>query len=210
VYRIDDVSGRFYIGSSVNLGKRWRHHQYRLARGNHPNPILQSIWNVDPARLSFTALQAVDGTRAALLAAEQDALNAAGVGANRMCMNVLPVAGSHLGRKRSAETRSKLSAANIGKKATEAAKAKMRAAKLGKQQTAEHRRNSSLSRSGVKINRKPGGNNPKVRRFTDDQVRTMRAMKAAGKSYSKIEVDIGISHGGLQKIIERRTYRDVI
>lgn len=45
VYKIENtVSGKFYIGSSVNMQKRWHNHLYALRRGLHPNRHLQNAW----------------------------------------------------------------------------------------------------------------------------------------------------------------------
>lgn len=210
VYRITDVeTGRFYVGSSVNIANRWRQHQYRLIRGTHPNPILQALWNANPERVRIETIQHCQMNKEEILAAEQAALDAAGVGSNRMCMNVLPVAGSHLGRKRSAETLAAMSAAQLGRVHTEAAKAKMRAAKIGKPLSDEHRKKLGDAARGKKINRKKGGSNKLIRVFGDEQIIEMRKMKASGSSYSEIEAKHNVSHGGLQKIIQMQTYRDV-
>lgn len=210
VYRIEDAkSKRFYIGSSVNVLKRWLQHKFRLSRGTHPNPILQNIWSCDPERLSISTIQSIVGaSREQLLAAEQKELDIAGVGTNPLCMNVLPIAGSHLGRKRSAETCERLAAAQRGKTASEEAKAKMRAAKIGKKLTLEHRRNLSDARRGVKTNRPKGTLNRKIRKFSVEDVLAMRALKNSGKSYADIMAIYPVSHGGLQKIIARQTYAE--
>jgi len=39
------MSGKVYIGSTVNLEKRWSEHWGNLRRGVHSNPHLQSAWN---------------------------------------------------------------------------------------------------------------------------------------------------------------------
>jgi len=211
VYRITDIkSGRVYIGSSVNIENRWRQHRYRLVRGDHPNPTLQAIWNAENSRLEFSVIERTPGSKDAILSAEQRHLTAALESGHRACLNVLYVAGSHLGRKRSDSTREALAIAQRGKKATQEARSRMREAKLRDPFLLE--KMSALGRlsRGRKINRARGGNNPKVRAFTDAQVKAMRTMKSEGQSYSKIESLFGVSHGGLQKIIYRETYRDVI
>lgn len=209
VYRItDSATGRFYIGSSVNMAKRWAQHQRRLQLGAHPNPRLQAIWNVDPARLTCTVFHAVrEGTKDALLSCEQAALDAAGVGTNPLCMNVLAIAGSHLGRKRSAETRARMAAAQRGKKASEEAKAKMRAAKLGKRQTEEHRRNSGAARRGKPGTPKAGIPKPTLRRLTDEQVQALRAARAEGMSWRLLGVSFGIGSSAAKRAALGISYR---
>ncbi len=46
IYRITcTVTGKFYIGSAVNLWKRRKDHRHRLNQGIHRNPKLQAAWN---------------------------------------------------------------------------------------------------------------------------------------------------------------------
>lgn len=47
IYRITNlVTKKIYIGSSKNLKHRFYIHKYRLRKGNHSNPHLQSAWNL--------------------------------------------------------------------------------------------------------------------------------------------------------------------
>lgn len=212
VYRIvDSKSGRFYIGSSVNVAQRWSQHQGRLRRGTHPNPQLQAIWNKDQARLSITMVRVVDSSdKDALLTAEQQELDAANVGANHDCMNVLTVAGSHLGRVRSAETRARMSAAQRGKKMSQESRERMRAAKLGKPQTETHRRNSAAARRGIKIARRRDiVRQLTLRALTVEQVVDLRAKRAAGMSWRLLGLHFGISQSVAKRIAIGETYREV-
>jgi len=46
VYQITNTSnGNFYVGSSVNIYKRWKDHSRSLNRGNHHSDYLQNAWN---------------------------------------------------------------------------------------------------------------------------------------------------------------------
>jgi group I intron endonuclease len=46
VYKITNmVNGKFYIGSSLNISKRWEKHRYELRKNKHCNRHLQSAWN---------------------------------------------------------------------------------------------------------------------------------------------------------------------
>lgn len=210
VYRItDQVSGKFYIGSSVHVAKRWEQHRFRLQRGTHPNPILQAIWKAAPGRLRIETLRECSSDKAEILASEQEALDACGVGKNLLCMNVLTVAGSHLGRKRPQSTRQALAAANRGKKHTDEAKAKMRAAKLGRPLSEEHKRKLGDAARGKKLPPRERLPRPELRVFTDDQVRAIRAAKAAGQSFTQIEAAYGMSRGALQRMLRRETYSEV-
>lgn len=46
IYKIlNKVNGKFYIGSAIELAKRWREHSYHLNRKTHKNSYLQNAWN---------------------------------------------------------------------------------------------------------------------------------------------------------------------
>src|SRR5260221_8854899 len=46
IYRITcTVNDRFYIGSAVNLYKRWYDHRFHLSRKTHRNQKLQRAWD---------------------------------------------------------------------------------------------------------------------------------------------------------------------
>ncbi len=40
-----EPTGRFYVGSSINISQRWREHRYQLRHNKHKNPHLQASWN---------------------------------------------------------------------------------------------------------------------------------------------------------------------
>ncbi len=209
-YRLVDVeTGRFYIGSSCNLRKRWKNHVYRLGRGTHPNPILQALWNVNPDRLLFVVTEQLPGcSTEAILAAEQVLLDAAGVGRNRRCMNILTVAGSHFGRKRSPQTRERLSIALRGRRPDAEARAKMRAAKIGRPLSPEHRRKIGQSLKG-QPGRRPGAEGlSRLRRYTPQQVASFRALVVAGTPVLTAAKMLGISRSTARRIAEGESYVD--
>ena len=46
IYQIKNIeTGDKYIGSSVDILRRFHHHKYYLRKGNHVNPHLQRAWN---------------------------------------------------------------------------------------------------------------------------------------------------------------------
>lgn len=211
VYRIvDHASGKFYIGSSINVAKRWQQHLLRMRRGTHTNPILQAIWNAGHDRLSIETLRECRPIKAEILAAEQGALDGAAVGRNPLCMNVLTVAGSHLGRKRTEATRKALANNFRGRTHTDEAKAKMRAAKVGRPLSEDHRRKLGDAARGKKLPPRERLPRPEFRAFTDDQVRAIRAAKAGGQSFTEIEAAYGMSRGALQRMLRRETYAEVM
>jgi group I intron endonuclease len=140
VYMIRSPSGRFYIGSSSRMSRRWSGHCSRLRRGLHESPALQNAWNKYGSALVFKPL---------LVCRPEDRIFYEGILIEglRPALNARKAAGGGavFGRKVSAATRVKL-AAQKGWKHTDESRAKMR-----RKFTPEHRAKLSAARAG-----KPG------------------------------------------------------
>jgi len=108
---INNINGRFYIGSTVNMAKRFSAHFHGLS----PNSLLQHAFNkYGLSNFSLIILETCDHTKEALLASEQLAINLFAP-----AYNMLQIAGSSLGHKHTAEARSNMSSAKKGKYAGE-------------------------------------------------------------------------------------------
>lgn len=61
IYRIECLgNGKFYVGSSKDILKRWKHHAYELRRNQHRATFLQRSYNkYGPDSLVFSVLQYV-------------------------------------------------------------------------------------------------------------------------------------------------------
>lgn len=105
VYKIKNtVNDKCYIGSAVSFKNRWSRHRNDLRKGRHRNSHLQSAWNkYDEESFVFEVIEEVLD-KSSLIAKEQHYLDTLKPEYN-MCL----VAGSHLGIKRSEETRRKMS-----------------------------------------------------------------------------------------------------
>ena len=177
IYAIRNVTnGRCYIGSAVDLARRWREHRRTLKVGGHSSPMLQSSWlkNGQDAFV-FEVLEAV--TVEVLLRREQfwiDYLqpyyNVARCAlapmsgrrhseATKAKMSAIARAdgrGGKVGRVVSEETRAKLSVASCGNKSacgcvrSEEVRAKLRGNKhsVGHRHSAETRARMSATRIG--------------------------------------------------------------
>ena len=153
VYFIENILTRdFYVGSSVNLRKRWQLHQCLLRKGKHHSPKLQSSWKKHGGvAFRFIVISIVEA-KDQRVELEQHLLSTL-----HPTYNVSPIAGSSAGVKRSPETiaklmphitsperikklvemakkpkspehRARIAAAHRGKKASEETRAKLRAA----------------------------------------------------------------------------------
>lgn len=109
IYEIFNVeSGQQYIGSAVDILKRWRSHRVGLIAKKHDNIHLQRAWNkYGSDAFVFSVIE--NAPKANLIEREQfwmDAYDAVESG-----YNICPTAGSSIGMKTSSETRVKQSIA---------------------------------------------------------------------------------------------------
>lgn len=112
------VTGRIYIGSSVNVRKRWRQHCSSLRRGEHVNSRLQRSWNKHgPAAFTITVICSRVPPEQ-LLNLETMAIEAFRSDPDGV-YNLAPVAGSMLGYRHTPETRRHLSRALTGRALSE-------------------------------------------------------------------------------------------
>ena len=99
---------RRYVGSSVNIPKRFASHRSALRTGRHPNKPLQAAWNkYGSAAFEFEIIR-ICRTEKEATHCEQGILN---VLHSTIVYNTNPVAGrppNHTGRKRSPETIAKI------------------------------------------------------------------------------------------------------
>ena len=105
VYQIrNTVNGKCYVGSSKNLKSRWTNHKWCLQKRVHRNSMLQRVFNKYGLVFEFSVLETCEVDD--LIAREQywiDALRVIETG-----YNLVPVAGSTVGRVMSEETRKKM------------------------------------------------------------------------------------------------------
>jgi len=136
IYQIENqVNGKRYIGSAVNLRRRWQHHLSALRSGRHYNIHLQRAFDkYSESAFAFIILEQIEDIEQLILCEQRylDMLKPA--------YNIAPTAGSRLGVQCSTETLTKMSAAqtgernpNYGKHPSEETRAKQSAAQAGEQ-----------------------------------------------------------------------------
>jgi group I intron endonuclease len=147
-----DASGKLYVGSAVNLKRRFKDHRVRLVRGDHHAQKLQRSWDkYGENAFSFILLEACEP--ADLLLREQYWMDVT-ESASERGFNSCPTAGNILGIKRSAETRAKMSAWQVGRKMgpmSAEQRAKRSAANKGIQKSAEWIQKLSASQKGKHV-----------------------------------------------------------
>src|SRR5882672_2069036 len=102
---INEVNGKSYVGSSINVDNRWSAHRRDAKDPNYPTRSIfyAAIQKYGIENFTFLVLEECETTKAALLEREQfyiDLLEPE--------YNILPTAGSRLGSKSSPETIEKL------------------------------------------------------------------------------------------------------
>jgi len=105
-------TGKVYVGSAVNLNKRWAGHCSLFRNAKHPNRYLQHAWNKHgEASFKFEVIELI--LAPFLLEREQFWIDKLRCCDPRKGFNILPKAGSHYGAKRTAESRERIRAARI-------------------------------------------------------------------------------------------------
>jgi group I intron endonuclease len=140
VYAIRHLAtSRCYVGSTVNLQKRWQAHRRMLRNGRHHSVRLQNAWNkYSEQQFEFVVLEIVPD-KTAIVAREQHWIEALRSSKRKSGYNVCSIAYSKLGVKSSAETRRKQSLAMQGFKPVQTEEFRQNAMKflLGHKQSPE-------------------------------------------------------------------------
>lgn len=202
IYEIRNIkNGRRYVGSAVNVSKRWREHLRQLEEGKHHSRFMQRCWNKSGGdNFIFRVILACDVEH--LIFYEQRAINAI-----NPRYNLNKIAGSMLGHKHSLKSRKKMSASRpkdfspmTGKSHTAESRRKISESKKGKKQCpdAVRRRADSLRKLKGKQNAK---------KFTEDQVRQIRKRCESGEKNIVIAREYGVSDSVICEIKKRRAYR---
>jgi group I intron endonuclease len=178
VYAIKNmVSGRHYVGSSVDIDKRWKCHIKGLGDGIHHSWSLQRAWVKPGATFEFRVLEIVNvlfltckQRKLLLLTREQYWIDQLHAGCPHRGYNMHPVAGRPLGHKWSVEARMAQSARMLGRKlgkypashgasvsarrtgikASAETRAKMSAVRMGRKLSEETRAKISAAKMGRK------------------------------------------------------------
>lgn len=145
-------NGRRYVGSAVNISKRWRDHKRQLRSGTHHSRFMQRSW-VKYGEQAFEFSTVVVCSKENLIEYEQRFIDGL-----RPEFNSAPNAGSQLGYRHTNETRTKMSASRAkdfspftGRYHTEESRLKIsenRAGKGGGPMSAERRAKIGAAHKG--------------------------------------------------------------
>ena len=128
IYSITNIKNKKrYIGSAVNIKKRWDRHRVDLRGGKHHSRHLQAAWNkYGEKAFRFEIITTCEPED--LIAQEQFWIDAFQAADFRYGYNRAPIANSQLGVKRSPETLAKMSLASKGRAPSPETRAKLSAA----------------------------------------------------------------------------------
>lgn len=141
---INDLNGHQYIGSSIDIYRRFKEHKYYLHNGKHHSTYLQNAWDkYGENSFSFNILKVVE-RKENLIAIEQEFLSRLQPEYNifKICCN------SPQGTKHSKEHCQKISDTLKGHKHSEESKKKMSFSHRGEKLSEEHTRKIVISKIG--------------------------------------------------------------
>ena len=120
VYQIKSlINGKSYIGSSINIHKRWRLHKSELTNNKHHSIVLQRHVNKHGIKdLQFIILEETD--ESLIIEREQYYIDTL-----KPYFNIRKIADSNKGIKRSDETKERVRLTNLVKKLSDSTKQKM-------------------------------------------------------------------------------------
>jgi len=175
IYKITNKeTGKFYVGSSVNIKRRWYMHKYELKRNNHGNKYLQNAWNkYGEEAFIFEIIKEVEPIKKKILKEEQFYLDTLspydenGYNISKEAGNILgyrhtkearrKIVESKLGKPRSAETKRKISEVQMGRTIPQETRDKISktlkgrpSPMKGRKATKETRKKMSKSLKGIK------------------------------------------------------------
>jgi group I intron endonuclease len=132
IYSIRNIAnGKIYVGSSVNISQRWKHHKSRLNNNSHDNLHLNNAWKeygADAFEFSIIEICPIN----MLIIREQAWIDYYCSFNREKGYNILEVAGSVLGMRHSEETIKKMCLFQKGHPVSDETKRKISIANKGK------------------------------------------------------------------------------
>jgi group I intron endonuclease len=207
-------SGKCYVGSAMNITRRWWTHTSQMRAGKHANQKLQRSWNkYGEGSFTFSILEAVDDA-ANLVPREQFWMDKI-----RPFFNISPTAGSPLGVKHTKEARENMGRSRLGRKLTDAHKKKLSIAMTGKVKPPEGIALHKKSMTGRKQSPEHIAKRAKAmtgRKLSAEQIEKMSAAQRGIPKSDEMKRKMSIAHTGkklsaehIEKVVKALTGRFV-
>jgi group I intron endonuclease len=179
IYEIRQLTTGFcYVGSAVNIKRRWAQHRSAIKRGTHTaRRLMHAFQKYGSDAFTFEVLEECD------ISDESIRIERENYWIQRLkpVFNVAPVAGSILGMKQSVETKAKISAALMGHACSPERNAKISASNMGRVISAESRAKSSAKLKGRPLSAEHIANRTAAQRGIPKSAETRIRMSAAQK-----------------------------
>ena len=187
IYKIKNlINNKVYIGSSVDIDKRWKLHKDSLIQNKHHSILLQRSFNKH-GKDNFIYDIIEECEKEILIEREQywiDTLDSYNNG-----YNILPKAGSCLGNKVSDETKRKMSIIKLGSN------------------NPNYGKNHSYETKRKMKNKLEGENNPATN-LTNNVVNDIRDLYLKGKKISDLIEIFNVKELTLRRIVNNKTWKD--
>jgi group I intron endonuclease len=208
IYEIRNVvNGHFYVGSAVNIKRRWYDHRRCLMANDHRNLYLQNAWNLyGESAFEFNVIFPCEVCE--LLENEQRFIDM--YWDSGLLYNLSPTAGNNAGIVFTEEHKRKLSQVNLGKKMSEESKRKMSEAKKGKPLSEDHKRKIGLAgigRSATEETRRKIGDKHRGKTISEEHKQALSDLHK-GKTLSE-ETKLKISEAGKGRHHSEETKRKI-
>lgn len=185
IYQIrNKVNGKVYVGSSVNVRRRWVEHRRDLRRGNHYNQHLQRAWN-KYGESSFEFLLVEECGEELLEDNENRWLQAK---KPEWVYNLTEEVNGHRG------------AANpfFGRTHSHATRERMSVAKAGMYVGAA---NPNYGRTQSEATRRLMGERNQNRRLTDEDIKAIRELVAAGATHAETARKFSVNRNHVTQVV---------
>lgn len=194
------VDGKVYVGSSVNISKRWSEHRAKLERGTHHSAHLQRAWKKCGAdAFEWLIIEPCDA--AARIEREQHWADYFGSYRDTSGYNIRKRVETNHAIVPTRETREKMSAARRGKVNSPEARARISAARIGHEVTTETRAKISATKARRYAEGwRPSFVPPPTPPIAPERVVEVRRLLAEGKTQRVIEALTGVSHSTVCRI----------
>lgn len=214
---VSRIDGKVYVGSTVNIRRRWSHHRSTLRRQTHRNRYLQNAWNLHgEANFEFVVLEEV-GEALSMVEREQAWLDRVRPFERDLGYNLLATAYTNVGFRFSDEQRANVSAGLKGKPKSAEHRANLWANREktdeyldqmsrngamghGRPKSEEHRRKIGTAQRGEANHRS---------KLTEADVLEIRRRLSTGEKGRALAAEFGVHESIVSEIKSGRHWRHV-
>ncbi|MBK9181407.1 MAG: GIY-YIG nuclease family protein [Acidimicrobiales bacterium] len=214
---VNEATGKAYIGSAVDVRRRWQAHRRHLRRGSHPNRYLQASWDRhgEPS-FRFELVELVSAA-ASLVEREQAWLDALRPFDRDNGYNLSPTAYSILGYRFTPEQRENVATSCRGKPKSAEHRARLWANREVDESHREQMRLLGESGRGVpksaehrrKIGAAHAGSKNTQAKLTEEAVTEIRRRLAEGETGRSLARTFGVHESIVSEIKTGRRWRHV-